>query len=130
MLRRLEKVRPNLRNLGVESSAKDIFLSLVNPSESFESYDTMGGDVTDLRPTGYKLQNSKFVRFPWILLATSSLRNDEAVTPGSSVWFLRDRFWVDCFACMQEDSMVEFSTPRPKTRPELHRYDPMCANMC
>ena len=49
---------------------------------------------------------------------------------GSSVLLVRDRSSVDCFACMREDSMLDFSTPRPKTSPKLHRNDLTCANMC
>lgn len=40
----------------------------------------MGGEVSNLRPTQYKLENSSFLRFPWFLLATSSLRNDDALS--------------------------------------------------
>lgn len=83
ILHRVERVRAHLRSLGVETIAKDIFLKLVNTGESFQSYDTMGGEVIDLRPTKYKLENSNFARYPWLLLATSSLRNDEAL-PGTS----------------------------------------------
>ncbi len=83
VLRRVERVRPNLRNLGADFIAKDIFLKLVETEEPFQSYDVMQGGVTDLRPTRYKLENSSFTRFPWLLLATSSLRNDEALPVAS-----------------------------------------------
>ena len=80
VLRRIERVRPNLRNLGADPIAKEIFLKLVNTGEPFQSRDVMGGEVSNLRPTQYKLENSSFLRFPWFLLATSSLRNDDALS--------------------------------------------------
>jgi hypothetical protein len=80
VLRRIERVRPNLRNLGADSIAKEIFLKLVNTGEPFQSRDVMGGEVSNLRPTQYKLENSSFLRFPWFLLATSSLKNDDALS--------------------------------------------------
>jgi hypothetical protein len=79
VLRRVERVRPHIRSIGRGAIAKKTFLYLCNPAESLKSRDVMGGDVTNLRPTKYKLENSSFVRFPWLLLATSSLRNDESL---------------------------------------------------
>jgi TIR domain len=80
VLRRIERARPYLRNLGADSIAKEIFLKLVNTGEPFQSRDVLGGQVSDLRPTKYKLESSSFARFPWFLLATSSLRNDDALS--------------------------------------------------
>ena len=79
VLRRVERVRPNVRSIGKGAIAKQTFVEMANPTETFDARDLMGGDVTNLRPTKYKLENSAFVRFPWLLLATSSLRNDESL---------------------------------------------------
>jgi hypothetical protein len=83
VLRRIERVRPNLRNLGADFIAKDIFLNLVNTGEPFQNRDVLDGEVSDLRPTKYKLENSSFLRFPWFLLAASSLKNDDALSGAS-----------------------------------------------
>jgi hypothetical protein len=83
VLRRIERVRPNLGKLGTDLIAKDIFLNLVNTGEPFQNRDVMDGEVSDLRPTLYKLENSSFLRFPWFLLAASSLKNDDALLGAS-----------------------------------------------
>ena len=80
VLRRVERVRRNNRSIGNAINAKSTFLYIANPGEDVETSDLMGTEASNLRPTNYKLENSSFVRFPWLLLAASSLKNDESLS--------------------------------------------------
>jgi hypothetical protein len=73
-------VRPYFRSIGKSAAAKKTFLAISDSAVDVRSKDQMGTDATNLRPTTFRLENSSFLRFPWMLLASSVLQRDPTLS--------------------------------------------------